>query len=97
MKVRNYMNNIDLMNYQIKSSDKDYIDIAIITDDIKCNDVFDEQLNLKKLRRSIDYRIEPHLIEIADYDNIEIPFVQEIIDTGIKVAQHKKSPVFVKG
>lgn len=24
------------------------IDIAIITDDIKCNDVFDEQLNLKK-------------------------------------------------
>lgn len=62
------------------------IDIAIITDDIKSNDVFDEQLNLKKLRRNIDYRIEPHLIEIADYDNIETPFVQEIINTGIKVA-----------
>lgn len=62
------------------------IDIAVITDDIKCNDVFDEQLNLKKLRRNIDYRIEPHLIEVADYDNIETPFVQEVINTGIKVA-----------
>ena len=62
------------------------IDIAVITDDIKCNDVFDEQLNLKKLRRNIDYRIEPHLIEVADYDNMETPFVQEVINTGIKVA-----------
>lgn len=62
------------------------IDIAIITDDLKCDDVFDEQLNLKKLRRNIDYRIEPHLIEIADYDNVETPFVAEIINTGIKVA-----------
>ena len=62
------------------------IDIAIITDDLKCNDVFDEQLNLKKLRRNIDYRIEPHLIEVADYDSVETPFVQEVIETGIKVA-----------
>ncbi len=62
------------------------IDIAIITDDLKCADAFDEQLNLKKLRRNIDYRIEPHLIEVADYDNVETPFVQEVINTGIKVA-----------
>ena len=62
------------------------IDIAVITDDIKCKDVFEEQLNLKKLRRKIDYRIEPHLIEVEDYDTVATPFVQEIIDTGIKVA-----------
>lgn len=62
------------------------IDIAVITDDIKCNDVFDEQLNLKKLRRNIDYRIEPHLIEVADFDNIETPFIEEVVNTGIKVA-----------
>ncbi len=62
------------------------IDIAIITDDIKCEDVFEEQLNLKKLRRNIDYRIEPHLIEVDDYDKISTPFIQEVIDTGIKVA-----------
>ena len=62
------------------------IDIAIITDDIKCNDIFDEQLKLKKLRRNIDYRLEPHIIDVADFDNIETPFVEEVINTGIKVA-----------
>lgn len=61
------------------------IDIAIITDDIK-NDVFDEELNLMKLRRNIDTRIEPHLIRTEDYKNAETPFIQEVIDTGIKVA-----------
>lgn len=62
------------------------IDIAIVTDDLKCDDVFEEQLNLKKLRRNIDYRIEPHLIIVADYDNVKTPFVEEVINTGIKVA-----------
>ena len=95
--VKKYVEVI-LANYKVKAiilfgsyakgtnhEDSD-IDIAIITDDIKSNDVFDEQLNLKKLRRNIDYRIEPHLIEVDDYDNIETPFVKEVIDTGIKVA-----------
>ena len=61
------------------------IDIAVITDDIK-TDKFDEELNLMKLRRNIDYRIEPHIISIADYENDETPFVVEIKNTGIKVA-----------
>ena len=61
------------------------IDIAIITNDIK-NDIFDEELNLMRLRRDIDTRIEPHLIRIEDYKNADTPFIQEIIDTGIKVA-----------
>ena len=61
------------------------IDIAIITDDFE-NDIFDEELNLMKLRRKIDTRIEPHLIRIKDYKNAETPLIQEIIDTGIKVA-----------
>lgn len=95
--VKKYVEVI-LANYKVKAiilfgsyakgtnhEDSD-IDIAIITDDIKCNDIFDEQLNLKKLRRNIDYRIEPHLIEVADYDNVETPFVEEVINTGIKVA-----------
>ena len=34
----------------------------------------------------IDARIEPHPIKTEDYDNIDNPFVQEVIDTGIKVA-----------
>ena len=61
------------------------IDIAIITDDFE-NDIFDEELNLMKLRRNIDTRIEPHLIRIEDYKNVETPLIREIIDTGIKVA-----------
>ena len=55
------------------------IDIAIITDDFK-NDIIDEELNLMRLRR------KPHLIRIEDYKNAETPFIQEVIDTGIKVA-----------
>lgn len=61
------------------------IDIAVITDDFS-NDIFDEQLNLKKLRWEIDLRIEPHLIRIEDYKEVSTPFIQEVIDTGIKVA-----------
>lgn len=61
------------------------IDIAIITDDFN-NDIFDEELNFKKLRWEIDLRIEPHLIRIKDYKNAETPFIKEVIDTGIKVA-----------
>lgn len=61
------------------------IDIAIITDDFE-NDIIDEELKLMKLRRKIDTRIEPHLIRIEDYKKVSTPFIQEVIDTGIKVA-----------
>ena len=61
------------------------IDIAIITDDFE-NDIIDEELNLMRLRRKIDNRIEPHLIRIEDYKKITTPFIQEVVETGIKVA-----------
>ena len=61
------------------------IDIAVVTDDIE-NDVFDEEVKLMILRRGIDYRIEPHIIRIQDYKEKNDPFIQEVIDTGIKVA-----------
>lgn len=61
------------------------IDIAIITDDFE-NDIIDEELNLMRLRRKIDTRIEPHLIRTKDYKNVVTPFIKEVIDTGIKVA-----------
>lgn len=61
------------------------IDIAVITDDIE-NDIFDEEVKLMILRKGIDYRIEPHIIRIQDYKNVTTPFVQEVIETGIKVA-----------
>ena len=67
------------------NNDSSDIDIAVITDDFE-NDIIDEELNLMRLRRKIDTRIEPHLIRIKDYMNASTPFIQEVIDTGIKVA-----------
>ena len=61
------------------------IDIAVVTDDIK-TDKFDEEVNLMQLRNNIDYRIEPHIISVTDYENDETPFVVEIKSTGVKVA-----------
>ena len=61
------------------------IDIPIITDDFE-NDLIDEELNLMRLRRKIDTRIEPHLIRTTDYKQASTPFIQEIIKTGIKIA-----------
>ena len=61
------------------------IDIAVVIDDLK-KDLIDEELNLMKLRRKIDIRIEPHIIRLEDYKKISNPFIKEIIDTGIKVA-----------
>ena len=49
-------------------------------------DKFDEEVNLMQLRNNIDYRIEPHIISVTDYENNETPFVVEVKNTGIKVA-----------
>ena len=60
------------------------IDIAIISSDF--DDIFDDMAELIGMTWGIDTRIEPHPITTEDYNNIATPFVQEIIDTGIKVA-----------
>ncbi len=58
------------------------IDIAIVIDKFKDNII----VEFMKLRKGIDYRIEPHIIRIKDYKEVSTPFVKEVIDTGIKVA-----------
>ena len=60
------------------------IDIAIIFSDFK--DIFDDMADLIGYTWKIDTRIEPHPISKEDYEKIATPFVQEVIDTGIKVA-----------
>ena len=60
------------------------IDIAIISDDFK--DLIDDMADLIGYTWKIDTRIEPHPISKEDYEKIATPFVQEIINTGIKVA-----------
>lgn len=58
------------------------IDIAIIVG--KMDDFFAMQMQLMRLRRKIDLRIEPHPIWDKDF-NIQNPFAYEIQKTGIEL------------
>ena len=56
------------------------IDIAVIAEEFT-GDIVEDTLRLMKLRRKIDNRIDPH-----PFKNYEDPFIEEIIDTGVKIA-----------
>jgi|SRR6056297_2545233 len=58
------------------------IDIAVIFD--QAFDSFDLQVNLMKIRRQYDTRIEPHVFPHADFDRSN-PLVEEIIDSGVEL------------
>ena len=58
------------------------IDIAIVIG--KMDDFFVVQMQLMRLRRDIDLRIEPHPILEVDF-NIQNPFAYEIEKTGIEL------------
>ncbi len=65
-------------------NDDSDIDIAVISSDFK--NIIQDGANLIGFTWKIDTRIEPHPIRTEDYRNIATPFVQEVINTGIKVA-----------
>ena len=56
------------------------IDIAFIFNELK--DEIEMQIELMKLRRKFDLRIEPHPFEKKDLEE-ENPFLHEILQTGI--------------
>ena len=58
------------------------IDVALIFD--KIEDRFDTRVELMKLVRKIDLRIEPHPFEKSDVEHHN-PFLEEIIRTGISI------------
>ena len=58
------------------------IDIAIIINNIV--DIIDTQIDLMKLRRKIDLRIEPHPFMVGDF-NQSNPVVNEILKFGIPI------------
>ena len=58
------------------------IDIAIVINNIV--DIIDTQIELMKLRRKIDLRIEPHPFMISDF-NQNNPVVHEILKFGIPI------------
>lgn len=58
------------------------IDIAIVVG--KMDDFFSLQMQLMRLRRAVDLRIEPHPFWEGDF-NIQNPFAYEIQKTGIEL------------
>lgn len=58
------------------------IDIAIIFRDFP--DSFDMQVQLMKLRRKFDTRIEPHPFRETDFNNTN-PMANEILISGIEI------------
>jgi uncharacterized protein len=58
------------------------IDIAFIFNELK--DEIDMQIQLMKLRRKFDLRIEPHPFQKKDLDE-KNPFLDEILHTGILI------------
>ncbi len=60
-------------------NDDSDIDIAVILKDY--NNLIDIQLDLMRIRRKIDNRIEPHPFRERDF-NISNPIVNEIVNYG---------------
>jgi predicted nucleotidyltransferase len=58
------------------------IDLAIIFKNL--DDSFDMQVQLMKLRRKFDNRIEPHPFRESDFHTLN-PFANEILNTGIEI------------
>lgn len=58
------------------------IDLAIVLNHI--TDLIDTQIELMKLRRSIDLRIEPHPFDLNDFNRTN-PVVNEILKYGINI------------
>ena len=58
------------------------IDIAVVLKDY--NNRFDMQFELMKLRRNIDFRIEPHPFRERDFEQTD-PLVNEILKYGQEI------------
>jgi len=62
--------------------DNSDIDLAIIFD--RLSDSFDMQVELMKLKRKFDIRIEPHPFIESDF-NLSHPLAREIIYNGVEI------------
>lgn len=58
------------------------MDIAVIFDDFP--DSFDMQVDLMKIRRKFDTKIEPHPFRKVDF-NLSNPIAYEILKTGLEI------------
>ncbi|MBU2554185.1 MAG: nucleotidyltransferase domain-containing protein [Bacteroidetes bacterium] len=58
------------------------IDIAVVVKNV--SDIIDTQIEMMKLRRRIDLRIEPHPFIVSDFNQND-PLVNEILKYGIRL------------
>jgi len=58
------------------------IDIAVILD--SSDDIIDTQIEMMKLRRNVDLRIEPHPFRCQDFNDSN-PVANEIMKYGIEI------------
>jgi len=58
------------------------IDVAIVVKNV--TDIIDAQIDMMKLRRKVDLRIEPHPFLLSDFNN-DNPVVYEILKSGILI------------
>lgn len=63
-------------------NDNSDIDLAIIFDALP--NTFDMQVELMKLRRRFDTRLEPHPLRDSEFD-MSNPFASEILRSGIEI------------
>jgi len=63
-------------------SDNSDIDVAVIIGSM--SDIFDIQMQMLRIRRKIDLRIEPHPIKEKDFSPLN-PFTDEIMRSGIEL------------
>ncbi len=92
--VKEYINFLQKNKYDVQRAyifgsyakenfdDDSDIDLAITLKNLKNS--FNMQVDLMKLRRKFDTRIEPHPFDEKDFDASN-PMVNEILRTGIKV------------
>ena len=68
--------------HQRTNTEDSDIDLAFVIDDK--SDIIDAQIDLMKLRRKIDLRIEPHPFNRMDFMQTN-PLVAEILKDGIQI------------
>jgi predicted nucleotidyltransferase len=63
-------------------NDDSDIDLAVVMNDL--SNSFTMQVELMKISRKFDTRIEPHPFDEADFDTSH-PFAHEILTTGVQI------------
>ena len=64
------------------SEDSD-IDIAVFAEEFT-GDRIEDTMKLMKIRRKIDYRIEPHPFKISDF-RLDNPYIEGIVNNGLRI------------